>query len=76
MDLRFCCIWVSIPFELQGKPFNILVQEGQQVTAATQVAEVDLAELAASNKATPPPPTDMLVWLWYSPIWNKLSQKP
>ncbi|MCO5477457.1 PTS system, sucrose-specific IIA component [Enterococcus sp. AZ091] len=44
--------------ELQGKPFNILVQEGQQVTAATQVAEVDLAELAASNKAT-----DMLVVL-------------
>ena len=29
------------------------------MTAATQVAEVDLAELAASNKAT--------VCLWYSP---------
>ncbi|WP_291293546.1 glucose PTS transporter subunit IIA [Enterococcus sp.] len=37
--------------ELQGKPFKILVKEGQQVTAATQIAEVDLAELAAHKKA-------------------------
>lgn len=38
--------------ELQGAPFEILVEEGQAVTPATQVAQVDLAQLTAKGKAT------------------------
>lgn len=38
--------------ELQGAPFEILVEEGQAVTPATQVAQVDLAQLMAKGKAS------------------------
>jgi PTS system sucrose-specific IIC component len=38
--------------ELQGAPFEILVEEGQAVTPATQVAQVDLAQLTAKGKAS------------------------
>lgn len=36
--------------DLAGKPFNILVQEDQQVTANMEVAEVDLEELKINDK--------------------------
>ncbi|OTN75349.1 hypothetical protein A5886_000419 [Enterococcus sp. 8G7_MSG3316] len=38
--------------ELKGAPFEILVEAGQEVTAATQVAQVDLAQLVQQQKAT------------------------
>ena len=35
--------------ELAGKPFEILVSEGQEVSPTTQLAKMDLAELAKTN---------------------------
>ena len=38
--------------ELDGKPFEILVSEGQTVTSDTQVATVDLTAVKAAGKGT------------------------
>ncbi|MGO3790829.1 MAG: glucose PTS transporter subunit IIA [Enterococcus gilvus] len=38
--------------ELDGKPFDILVSEGQTVTSDTQVATVDLTAVKAAGKGT------------------------
>lgn len=38
--------------ELDGKPFDVLVKEGQRVTPETQVATVDLAAVKAAGKGT------------------------
>lgn len=38
--------------ELSGKPFEILVSEGQMVTPETQVAAVDLAAIKEAGKGT------------------------
>lgn len=42
--------------ELEGKPFDIKVSEGQKVTPTTIIAEVDLAAIKQAGKET-----DMLV---------------
>ena len=42
--------------ELNGKPFDLKVAEGQKVTPDTIVADVDLAAIKAAGKGT-----DMLV---------------
>lgn len=36
--------------ELDGAPFNVMVAEGDQVSAGTQVATVDLDQLASAGK--------------------------
>ena len=38
--------------ELKGKPFQILVKEGEQVTPQTLLAEMDLDGVKAAGKAT------------------------
>ena len=36
--------------ELNGKPFEVFVKEGQALTADTLIAKVDLAQLQAAGK--------------------------
>ena len=36
--------------ELQGKPFNILVKEGDKVTPDTQIAKIDLEQVKEAGK--------------------------
>ncbi|MGH2067049.1 PTS sugar transporter subunit IIA, partial [Aerococcus sp. L_4] len=36
--------------ELDGAPFNVTVAEGDQVSAGTQIATVDLDQLASAGK--------------------------
>ncbi len=38
--------------ELDGKPFEVLIKEGQTVTPETQIASVDLAEIKQAGKGT------------------------
>ena len=38
--------------ELKGSPFNVKVQAGDKVTAATEIAEMDLEAVKAAGKAT------------------------